>query len=72
MTSSDCRRQDVPVCPHCGHRERDWTELVCDSWHGEDDTTETDCGRCGQAYQVTMHVSHSFTTAPAPRKESQP
>lgn len=50
-------------CPHCGETD-DFagdhpSGLQCDG-----DTTEIDCGSCGEPYQVTMCVSVDYATKP--------
>lgn len=44
------------VCPHCGHRESDPSEIFSEM---EEDIGDFECSRCGKVYgasrQVTFH-----------------
>lgn len=51
---------DFPVCPHCGHVERDAAEI---DFGGMDGDTIVACGSCGVDYFVERRVSVSYSTA---------
>ena len=54
---------DGARCPYCGEVD----EIQCDMPSGlrnDGDSTELDCGNCGEPYEVTMCVSVSFATQP--------
>ena len=55
----DTQYTTEPVCPHCGHRERDAWEIDFGSMDG--DTTVT-CESCGEDYFCSRHVEVSYTT----------
>jgi hypothetical protein len=54
----DTEYTDVPVCPHCGHKDIDWWD--CGASRGED--WDACCGACDKVYRVNKMVSVSFTT----------
>lgn len=55
----DCDCKYNPICPHCGHENKD-RELYM-FWCDEDDD-DSSCNKCGKDYEITIHVSHNFTT----------
>lgn len=60
-TAHDCYRNREPICPYCGHVKRDAWELHL---AGDGATTEIDCGKCDETYEVCMNVEVSYTTGP--------
>jgi hypothetical protein len=55
--------EDYARCPHCGEAD----EETCEYPRGlqrDGDSSETDCGFCGEPFKVTMCVSYSFATEP--------
>jgi len=54
--------EDSPVCPHCGHVDKD---CFTDMTHhlGDGDSWTAACDSCGVDYQVTMWVTHSFESS---------
>jgi len=56
---------DYPVCPYCGHVERDAWEI--DFGPGLDGDAETSCNSCGADYFCSRNVSVTYTT----RKEQK-
>ena len=56
---------DSPVCPACGHIERDAWEL--DFGHGLDGDTETSCGSCGEDYLCSRNCVVTYSTSPRRR-----
>ena len=61
----DCWAEDQPRCPHCGHVDECEGDLWSDGFSHDDDVTESECGNCERAYKITLHVSYSYSTAPA-------
>lgn len=58
MSSIDCTAE--PICPYCGHRERDAWEINFGlDLEGE---TEHTCGSCGEDYKVSRHVDINYST----------
>ena len=47
-----------PVCPYCGHIERDAWELDLE----DEEDCEIECNRCEMEYIVSLHVSISYST----------
>ena len=63
MMDDDHYSRDGAVCPYCNHvakPEKDNYELY------SEDTTEWECGDCGMTFNVSVYVSHSWTTTKAP------
>jgi hypothetical protein len=50
-----------PVCPYCGHVERDAWEI--DFGEGTDGDADTSCSGCGEDYFVQRHVTVSYSTS---------
>ena len=48
-----------PVCPYCGHVERDAWEID----FGSSETATVFCGACGRGYVVLQHISITYTTS---------
>ena len=57
----DLDNREFPTCPHCGHEEELWWELMDDSI-GDGDEMEYECERCGGNVTVQVHIRYSFTT----------
>ncbi len=60
MTDQDTALTPQPVCPHCGHKERDAWEwnfgnLLEGSHRG-------DCNSCGETFTTEREVSVYYTT----------
>ena len=59
-TEIDLLLNPEPICPHCGHKDRDW-------WDGpqrhDGDVWSEECGECEGTYFVQASVSIEFTTA---------
>jgi hypothetical protein len=51
-----------PICPHCGHREKDAWEI--NFGPGLDGDAEVTCNSCGEEYHCSRCVSVSYTTRP--------
>ena len=62
MSDSDYQYQynDDPLCPYCGHKERDAWEINFGA--GMEGETEITCGKCDEEYLVSRHVSVSYST----------
>lgn len=56
----DYWRQDLPKCPHCGDEcsvvDNEWWHLYEEGEH------EVTCPSCENNFQVSTHVSFSFST----------
>ena len=57
---ADFEYTDNPVCPYCGHVERDAWEI--DFGPGLDGDAETFCGMCGKDYFVSRNTFVSYST----------
>ena len=51
-------------CPECGETQGD----LWDHEWGQRESLVTSCGSCGADYQLTRHVSVTYTAAPIPKK----
>ena len=58
----DCDLQRQPVCPYCGHIQRDAWEI--DFGLGLDGDTDVSCGECGKEFHCRRDVSIYFTSKP--------
>jgi hypothetical protein len=47
-----------PVCPYCGHIDKDAWEID----YGANDTAEVTCGVCDVDYKITRYVGITYTT----------
>jgi hypothetical protein len=63
----DTWREDEPRCPHCGYVMTDAGELFGGGFENDGDDTEVECGRCEREYEVTLHVSYTYTTKRTPQ-----
>ena len=57
----DLTYNDIPICPHCGHKQEDVWEIFL-GVEDREEVTETDCGSCGKPFQVIEHISYSYST----------
>ncbi|OAJ67729.1 hypothetical protein [Gluconobacter cerinus] len=60
-TELDCLLNPEPVCPYCGHKDRDWwdsSEPLAD-----EDIVQMECGSCEREYTVSCSIEILFTTA---------
>jgi hypothetical protein len=55
--------EDVARCPHCGEPD-DFAGDHPSGLQHDGDSTEMDCGSCGEPYEVTMSVSVDYATKP--------
>ena len=62
----ECDFTEDPVCPHCGHVERDAWEF--DFGGGLEGDGEVTCGECEREYFCSRHVSVSYSTEPIKAK----
>lgn len=53
----------VARCPHCGETD-DFAGDHPSGLQRDGDSTELDCGSCGEPYEVTMSVSVDYATSP--------
>lgn len=60
MTHRETDHTRHPVCPHCGHVERDAIEWLI----GNDEDGETECGACDKPFRWSVHHSRTWTTTP--------
>jgi uncharacterized Zn-finger protein len=55
-TDLDCKYNDEPVCPYCGH-------IYTDAWELGDcgDGTEVECGKCEKEFKVfsDRHITYN-------------
>ncbi len=58
---------EQPICPHCGHVERDAWEIDFGGYEGD---TETACGSCGRDYFVSRHCSVTYSTRAIERERA--
>ena len=61
---SDTTHTEFPVCPHCGHVERDAWEI--EFGPGLDGDAVTSCGSCGKYYFVTRDCTVRYSTKETP------
>ena len=50
----------MPVCPHCGHVDKDAWELNFEG--GCEGETTSSCGKCGRDYSVSKRISVFYST----------
>ena len=60
MTDFKTSYQDDPICPHCGHKQRDAWDIDFGPC-AEGDTTVT-CGSCNEEFQCYRIVNVYYTT----------
>lgn len=53
---------NCPLCPFCRYPHRDAWELFP---RGYDELATTECGGCGKTYDISAHMSVSYTSRPA-------
>ena len=58
MTEDNTWHTTYAICPYCGYEDQDSWEIG----HGEECDTETDCASCGRTFQVSRHISVTYTT----------
>lgn len=56
----DTERTACPVCPYCGHEEKDAWEI--DFGSGSEGEAEIICGSCEREYKAERIVDVSYTT----------
>lgn len=56
----DTAYQDAPVCPYCGHHQRDAWEI--NFGPGAEGETEIECGECGEAFAASRICTISYST----------
>jgi len=61
MSQFELSYTSLPVCPYCGHKDKDPN----DTFSGEDIefTAETECGSCEKEFMVSRNVEITYTTA---------
>lgn len=60
----ETRMQDMPTCPHCGHRHQDAWEWNFGPGMEGDREGET-CESCEESFDCRRDVSVYYTTTPA-------
>lgn len=55
--------EDAARCPHCGETD-DFAGDHPSGLQRDGDSTDVDCGSCGEPYEVTMSVSVDYATNP--------
>lgn len=64
----DLKFNTEPVCPHCGHHQRDaWEINFGDSMEG---SAEIECGACDEPFFVEREVTVTYTTAKITPKQT--
>ena len=58
--SFDTAHRDAPICPHCGHAQRDAWEI--NFGPGIEGDTEIDCGECEKTFMVSRHSTITYST----------
>ena len=66
----DCSLEPHPRCPYCGHVDTDTCDLLGSYFAADGDECDSQCGKCEQYYEITLHVTYSYSTAPARPAES--
>lgn len=61
MECTEHKHTNNPVCPHCGHVERDAWEI--DFGAGIDGDATVTCGSCGEDYFCQREVEVSYSTS---------
>lgn len=51
---------DYPVCPYCGHVDKDPSEIEFSS----SEVAEVTCGECDMDYTLIQHIKTTFTSKP--------
>jgi transcription elongation factor Elf1 len=64
VSEIDTDYTNQPVCPYCGHEERDAWEI--DFGPGLDGDTTTSCGNCGEDYFCSREATIRYTTEKVP------
>jgi len=55
----DTKLEDKVICPYCGSVQEDvWDYDLKD----DDDSTTTECGNCGEEFNVSMQLNPKYTT----------
>lgn len=60
MNDCELRNNESPICPHCGHKQRDAWEI--DFGPGMEGETEITCGSCERDYIVSREVTVYYST----------
>jgi hypothetical protein len=61
-----------PICPHCGHVDRDWWDVSPPHIVRDDAGWEAECGTCGKTYMVTVHETITFDTGATGFTDGEP
>lgn len=56
------RRDSEPICPYCGHLDRDWAFETRSPFDLEDRGAVVECGECEQEYYLTCSVAITYIT----------
>lgn len=56
----ETERTDDPICPHCGHRERDAWEI--NFGPGIEGDAVVTCGSCGEEYNCLRDAIVTYST----------
>jgi hypothetical protein len=56
----DHTHTDIPVCPHCGHRHKDWWDYG--GSRRDEESWDMICESCDGKFRVVKHVVVSFST----------
>lgn len=60
---------DQPVCPYCGHVEKDEGDLLSNGFAYDGDVTTVECDACHRLYEIMLFVAYEFSTRAVPVKE---
>jgi len=65
-TARQCLHSQEPICPYCGHQQRDFWE-----YSGEDG--DHDCDNCERRFRWSRHTDVTYNTEPiiGPHKLSE-
>jgi hypothetical protein len=60
MAGIDHNHTNYPVCPYCGHVDKDPSEIDFSS----SEVAEVTCGECDMDYTLIQHIKITFTSKP--------
>jgi transcription elongation factor Elf1 len=58
MAGIDHNHTNYPVCPYCGHVDKDSSEIDFSS----SEVAEVTCGECDMDYTLIQHIEITFTS----------
>lgn len=69
LATFDTEYQDAPICPHCGHAQRDAWDI--NFGQGIEGDTEIDCGECEKTFMASRHCTITYSTQKLPNAGTQ-